>query len=65
MIVVVIVLIVLISTQSIFNLSGTEEESDDQIISTVLIERRDLRTFEKKYGGFSDSRSYLCKSPPC
>ena len=46
-IVVVIVLIVLISTQSIFNLSGTEEESDDQIISTVLIERRDLRTFEK------------------
>ena len=47
MIVVVIVLIVLISTQSIFNLSGTEEESDDQIISTVLIERRDLRTFEK------------------
>ena len=47
MIVVVIVLIVLISTQGIFNLSGTEEESDDQIISTVLIERKDLRTFEK------------------
>ena len=46
-IVVVIVLIVLISTQGIFNLSGTEEESDDQIISTVLIERKDLRTFEK------------------
>ena len=46
-IVVVIVLIVLISTQGVFNLSGTEEESEEQIISTALIERRDLRTFEK------------------
>ncbi|MAX04157.1 MAG: hypothetical protein CL883_02400, partial [Dehalococcoidia bacterium] len=46
-IVVVIVLIVLISTQGVFNLSGTEEESEDQIIATALIERRDLRTFEK------------------
>ena len=49
-IVVVIVLIVLISTQGVFNLSGTEEESEDQIISTALIERRDLRTFEKING---------------
>jgi ethanolamine utilization microcompartment shell protein EutS len=46
-IVVIIVLVVLISTQGIFNLSGGKEKSDDQIISTVLIERRDLRTFEK------------------
>ena len=44
-IVVIIVLVVLISTQGIFNLSGGKEKSDDRIISTVLIERRDLRTF--------------------
>ena len=45
--VVVIVLVVLIATQDFFNLRGTEEASDGQIVSTVLIERKDLRTFEK------------------
>ncbi|MDP6586586.1 MAG: hypothetical protein QF535_18170, partial [Anaerolineales bacterium] len=49
-IVVIILLVVLISTQGIFNLSRGKEKSDDQIISTVLIERRDLRTFEKING---------------
>ena len=46
-VVVIIILIVLLTTQDIFNLTGTEEENDRQMISTALIQRKDLRTFEK------------------
>ena len=47
-VVVIIILIVLLTTQDIFNLTGTEEENDRQMISTALIQRKDLRTFETK-----------------
>ena len=46
-VVVIIILIVLLTTQDIFNLTGTEEDNDRQMISTALIQRKDLRTFEK------------------
>ena len=46
-VVVIIILVVLLTTQDIFNLTGTEEENDRQMISTALIQRKDLRTFEK------------------
>ena len=46
-VVVIIILVVLLTTQDIFNLTGTEEENDLQMISTALIQRKDLRTFEK------------------
>ncbi|MQG16128.1 MAG: hypothetical protein FI698_04910 [SAR202 cluster bacterium] len=50
LVVVIIVMIVLLTTQNIFNLTGTKDETDNTVISTALLERKDLRTFEKIEG---------------
>ena len=47
LLIVVLIVVVLLITQDVLTFNRADNESDDPIVSTVTLERKDLRTFKE------------------